>query len=185
MPIFSSSRVCDCMSGVRTCLYNTWASDGSKIHIVFYVGVRGDSTGWGTKLQSERSRVSFLMGSWELFIDLTLPKALRPWGRLSLWQKWLPGVSLWGKCGRCLRLTTLQSTCADYFGIMGALTSWSSKGLSRHCFILLAYLPIWIFRKLQGVVGTGWSWLRIGTGGGHLWVRWETFGFHKCGEFLD
>jgi hypothetical protein len=24
---------------------------------------------------------------------------------------------------------------------------------------------------LEGVVGTGWSWLRIGTGGGHLWVR--------------
>jgi hypothetical protein len=22
-----------------------------------------------------------------------------------------------------------------------------------------------------GVVGTEWSWLRIGTGGGHLWVR--------------
>jgi len=29
----------------------------------------------------------------------------------------------------------------------------------------------WIFRKLEGVLGTGWSWLRIGTGGGHLWVR--------------
>jgi hypothetical protein len=29
----------------------------------------------------------------------------------------------------------------------------------------------WIFRKLQGVVGTGWSWLRIRTDGGHLWVR--------------
>jgi len=29
----------------------------------------------------------------------------------------------------------------------------------------------WIFRKLEWVVGTGWSWLRIGTGGGHLWVR--------------
>jgi len=26
----------------------------------------------------------------------------------------------------------------------------------------------WIFRKLEEVVGTGWSWLRIGTGGGHL-----------------
>jgi hypothetical protein len=25
-----------------------------------------------------------------------------------------------------------------------------------------------IFRKCEGVVGTGWSWLRIGTGGGHL-----------------
>ena len=26
----------------------------------------------------------------------------------------------------------------------------------------------WIFRKWEGVVGNGWSWLRIGTGGGHL-----------------
>jgi hypothetical protein len=26
----------------------------------------------------------------------------------------------------------------------------------------------WIFRKCEGVVGTGWSGLRIGTGGGHL-----------------
>ena len=26
------------------------------------------------------------------------------------------------------------------------------------------------FRKLEEVVGTGWSWLRIGTDGGHLWV---------------
>ena len=29
----------------------------------------------------------------------------------------------------------------------------------------------WIFRKWEGVVGTGWSWLRIGTVGGRLWVR--------------
>ena len=43
----------------------------------------------------------------------------------------------------------------------------------------------WIFMKWEGVVGTGWSWLRIGTGGGHLWVRWGTFGFRKCWEFLD
>jgi hypothetical protein len=25
-----------------------------------------------------------------------------------------------------------------------------------------------IFRKWEGVVGTGWSWFRIGTSGGHL-----------------
>ena len=37
----------------------------------------------------------------------------------------------------------------------------------------------WIFRKWEGVVWIGWSWLRIGTGGGHLWVRWWTFGFRK------
>jgi hypothetical protein len=29
----------------------------------------------------------------------------------------------------------------------------------------------WIFRKLEGSWGTGWGWLRIGTDGGHLWVR--------------
>jgi hypothetical protein len=28
----------------------------------------------------------------------------------------------------------------------------------------------WIFRKIEGVVGNGWSWLRIRTVGGHLWV---------------
>jgi len=26
----------------------------------------------------------------------------------------------------------------------------------------------WIFRKWEGLVGTGWSWLRMGTGGGNL-----------------
>ena len=26
----------------------------------------------------------------------------------------------------------------------------------------------WIIRKWEGLVGTGWSWLRIGTGGGHM-----------------
>jgi hypothetical protein len=26
-------------------------------------------------------------------------------------------------------------------------------------------------QEVGGGVGTGWSWLRIGTGGGHFWVR--------------
>jgi len=29
----------------------------------------------------------------------------------------------------------------------------------------------WIFGKWEGVIGNGWSWLRIGTGSGRLWVR--------------
>jgi hypothetical protein len=37
---------------------------------------------------------------------------------------------------------------------------------SRNLFQILR----WIFRKWEGVVGTGWSGLRIGTGGGHFWV---------------
>jgi hypothetical protein len=32
---------------------------------------------------------------------------------------------------------------------------------------------------------TGFSWFRIGSGGGLLWTRWWTFGFHrKAGCFL-
>jgi len=33
---------------------------------------------------------------------------------------------------------------------------------------LLLLVLRWIFRKWEGVVGIGWSWLRIGTGGWHL-----------------
>jgi len=52
---------------------------------------------WGTLLvaqfvetlryKPERSRVQFQMVSFEFFIDIILPAALWPWGRLSLKQK--------------------------------------------------------------------------------------------------
>ena len=41
----------------------------------------------------------------------------------------------------------------------------------------------WIFRKWEEVVGTGWSWLRIGTGGGRLWGE-ESSGSENAGNFL-
>jgi len=37
----------------------------------------------------------------------------------------------------------------------------------------------WIIRKWDVGVWTGSSWLRIGTGGGHLWMRLRNFGCHK------
>jgi hypothetical protein len=39
---------------------------------------------------------------------------------------------------------------------------------SEILFIILGKSLRWMFRKLEGVMGTGRSWLRIGTGGGHL-----------------
>jgi hypothetical protein len=45
---------------------------------------RGSVVGWGTMLQAGRSRVRFSMRSSHYSIELILPAALCPWGRLSL-----------------------------------------------------------------------------------------------------
>jgi hypothetical protein len=56
------------------------------------------SVGWGITLQVE-NRVWFPMRSSDFLIDLILPAALRPWGRLILLTEMstrkLPGVKGW------------------------------------------------------------------------------------------
>ena len=43
----------------------------------------------------------------------------------------------------------------------------------------------WIFRKREEVVGTGWSLLKIGRGGGTCEYGNELSGSIKCGEFPE
>jgi hypothetical protein len=37
----------------------------------------------------------------------------------------------------------------------------------------------WILERWDGVMWTGLVWLRLGTGGELLWIRYWTFGFHE------
>jgi hypothetical protein len=69
------------------------------------LGARG-SVGWGTVLQAGRSQVPFPIRSLDFLIDLTLPAALCPCRRLSLQQKWVPGIFVRVKDGGRVKLTT-------------------------------------------------------------------------------
>jgi hypothetical protein len=55
--------------------------------------------------------------------------------------------------------------CAQGVGSLRERGHWGDQYVDER--IILR----WILRKLERVVVTGWSWLRIGTGNGHLWVR--------------
>jgi hypothetical protein len=59
----------------------------------------------------------------------------------------------WRKGERCTRC---------WWGNLRESDHWGDQGVGGR--IILR----WIFRKWEGVVGTGWSWFRIGTDGGRL-----------------
>jgi hypothetical protein len=49
-----------------------------------------------------------------------------------------------------------------WWGDLSERDHWGDPGVGGR--IILR----WTFRKWDGVVGIGWRWVRIGTGGGHL-----------------
>ena len=104
------------------------------------MGARGGAVGWGTALQAVRLRIRFPIMSLEFFIEINLPVALWPWSWLSLYQKWVPGISPGCKGGRCVWLTTLPPSNADYLEIWepqppGALkVVQACNGIALPCF---------------------------------------------------
>jgi hypothetical protein len=81
------------------------------------------------------------------FSDTILPVALSTWGRLSLWQKWVPRVFPGGKAGRCLRLTTLPPSCAVFMK-SGNLNFLEPSGPFQAC--NGTALPILIYENVVG-----------------------------------
>jgi hypothetical protein len=71
-----------CLSNWNTLAYFSYF-DKIKVGSGEDLEARGSVVGWGTMLQIGRSRFRFQMWWLDLSIDLFLPHALRPWGRLS------------------------------------------------------------------------------------------------------
>jgi hypothetical protein len=83
----------------------------SPLIVISLVYISASVVSWGTMLQAGRSRVRFQMRSLDFLIDLVLPAALWPCGRLSLWQKWLPRIFLGGTGRPARKADNLTTIC--------------------------------------------------------------------------
>jgi hypothetical protein len=95
---------------------------------------------WVNGLKAGRSRGRFPLDSLEFFIDIILPAALWPWGRLSLKHNGYQEYFLGCKGSRCLEPITLPLSCASCLKFWEPQFSEAQRactGLNRDCFYLL------------------------------------------------
>jgi hypothetical protein len=94
---------------------------------------------------------SILAGVSGFFIDI---KSFRshyvPWGRLSLQQKRVPGLYPGGKGGRCVRVTTLPSSCAVFIK-SGSLKFLEPSGPVEACNVTAFIVTVTYLQNRQGM----------------------------------
>ena len=87
----------------------------------------GGAVGWGTALQTGRSRVRFPMASLEFFIDIILPAGVDTGSNRNEYQEYFLG----GKSRPVRRADNLTTFMYQLSWNLWASTSWNPQGLSR------------------------------------------------------
>jgi hypothetical protein len=111
-----------------------WLFCVCNIYVFTYTG----AVGWGSALQTGRSRVRFPMVSVDFFIGIIL-------------SHYGPNYFLGGKGGRCVRLTTLPPSCADCLEIWEPRppgTLRACPGLYWDCFLF-----VYTYEKDKSFIG--------------------------------
>jgi hypothetical protein len=133
----------DCCVGFRFQRRRHYHVTTTKLLYMYIIKACGIAIGW-TMLQVGRLWVKFPMRLWDFSVVLILPAALWPWGWLSLWQKWVPGIFLGEKGGLCIRMTTsvlpVSRLSTKMCEPQHIRTQWASTACYRVRFTLLLYV---------------------------------------------